>query len=71
MKAEQERHDDEGPGNEPPPDPRVHPHTEQLERLLRGGLSRTETRPVVRHLLISCPECVSVTRRLWALGDPA
>lgn len=45
-----------------------HPHPVQLESFLRGELSRGEIRPVVRHLLASCPACLKVTRRLWVLG---
>lgn len=48
-----------------------HPHPEQLERFLRGELSRPEVAQVVRHLLTGCPSCLQVTRRLWDLGDRA
>ena len=48
-----------------------HPHPKQLERFLRGELSRPEVARVVRHLLTGCPACLQVTRRLWDLGDRA
>ena len=48
-----------------------HPSQEQLERFLRGGLSRPEVAEVVRHLMTGCPACLQVTRRLWDLGDRA
>ena len=51
-----------------PPVPLSHPHPIQLERFMRGELSRAEARPVVRHLLSRCPACLPVTRRLWFLG---
>jgi hypothetical protein len=47
-----------------------HPHPAELERFMRGELSRGEACPVVRHLLVACPACLKVTRRLWALGGP-
>jgi tetratricopeptide (TPR) repeat protein len=34
-----------------------HPTTAELERLLTGGLSRAQTRAVVRHLLTGCAAC--------------
>lgn len=46
-----------------------HPGSAQLERFMRGELSRVETRPIVRHLLIGCPRCSLATRRLWHLGE--
>lgn len=36
-----------------------------------GGLVGEEARAIVRHLLTGCPQCVTVTRRLWNLGDPS
>lgn len=44
-----------------------HPAEVRLESFLRGELSRAEVRPVVRHLLTGCPECLKVTRPFWAL----
>jgi hypothetical protein len=46
-----------------------HPAREQLERWMRGELSRSEGAGIVRHLLAGCPACLQVTRRLWDLGD--
>lgn len=46
-----------------------HPAQSQLERFLRGELTRAEARQVVRHLLTGCPSCVAVARRVWRLGD--
>jgi hypothetical protein len=46
-----------------------HPEPRRLGSFLRGQLSRTEVRDVVRHLLTGCPRCREVTRRLWMLGD--
>lgn len=48
----------------------AHPQTVQVERFLRGELTRTEVRAVVRHLLTRCPQCLEVASRLWSLGDP-
>lgn len=45
-----------------------HPHPAQLERFMRGELSREEAFPLVRHLLAVCPKCLPATRRLWFLG---
>jgi hypothetical protein len=50
--------------------PPAHPEAEQVERFLRGELTRAEVRAVVRHLLTRCPRCVEVAGRLWNLGDP-
>src|SRR5262245_541645 len=47
-----------------------HPDSGLLERFLRGDLAPAERRQVVRHLLTGCPQCVEVTRPLFALGDP-
>lgn len=38
------------------------PHS--VEELLRGDLSREETRAVVRHLLTGCPDCSEELRPL-------
>ena len=46
-----------------------HPADRQLERFMRGELPREEVPAVVRHLLAGCPQCVAVTRRVWARGD--
>lgn len=46
----------------------AHPTERDLECFARGGLTRSETRAVVRHLLAGCEECRAVTRRLWGLG---
>jgi hypothetical protein len=54
----------------PPALPRIiHPHEVQLERFMRSELSPAEVAQVIRHLLIGCTRCQSVTRRLWALGE--
>jgi hypothetical protein len=50
-------------------DLRSHPDLHQLERFMRGELSGTAARTIVRHLLAGCPQCVQITRRFWALGD--
>ncbi|HEY2292498.1 MAG TPA: hypothetical protein VGM86_17505 [Thermoanaerobaculia bacterium] len=47
----------------------VHPAESDLERFLRGELTRSEARTVVRHLLAGCESCRAVTRRLWRFGD--
>ena len=47
-----------------------HPQKEQLERFLRGELSRLDVLPIVRHLLSGCTECLKVTRPLWELMEP-
>jgi hypothetical protein len=47
----------------------VHPTESELRRFVLGGLTRSETRAVVLHLLTGCEECRAVTRRLWGLGD--
>lgn len=46
-----------------------HPDKRELDRFLRGELTRAEIRRVVRHLLTGCPSCVAVTRAFWRLGD--
>ena len=48
----------------------AHADDEQLERFMRGQLSRPEAAVIVRHLLSQCPQCVAVTRKTWRLGDP-
>lgn len=47
----------------------VHPPEMRLVRFMRCELSQREVDPVVRHLLAGCPQCLEVTRRLWALGE--
>ncbi|MFL6264294.1 MAG: hypothetical protein ACJ76Y_31795 [Thermoanaerobaculia bacterium] len=49
--------------------PTAHPTASELERFMRGELTRSETRAVVRHLLAGCGICRAVTRRLWSFGD--
>jgi hypothetical protein len=46
-----------------------HPGRDRLERFMRGALSRSETRIVVRHLLTGCGSCREITGRLWRFGD--
>jgi hypothetical protein len=46
-----------------------HPTEEQLLRFLRGELPRAEVKPIVRHMLADCPECLKVTRPLWELME--
>jgi len=46
-----------------------HPEPTQLERFVRGELSREEARGIVRHLLARCPSCIQVTGRLWEAGE--
>lgn len=46
-----------------------HPAKHDLYRLMRGELSRSEAKAVVRHLLRGCPACRRVTRRLWSFGE--
>lgn len=46
-----------------------HPDSQLLERFMRNELQGQERRLVVRHLLTGCPQCVSVTRKIWSLGD--
>lgn len=48
-----------------------HPPERQLERFMRGELERQERHAIVRHLLAGCQRCITVTSRLWSLGDPA
>jgi hypothetical protein len=47
---------------------RKHPEPAELQRFLRGEVSRDEARAILRHLLTGCPECVAVTRPLWGLA---
>lgn len=42
-----------------------HPCEQELERLMHSELTRQEAREIVRHLLVGCPRCLQVTRRLW------
>ena len=46
-----------------------HPVESDLERFMRGALTRSETLTVVRHLLAGCESCRAATRRLWRFGD--
>lgn len=46
-----------------------HPDPRLLERFMRAEAGGMERRNVVRHLLARCPRCVSVTQRLWSLGN--
>ena len=57
------------PEADPPTVGRSHPIAEQLERFMRGELTRPETLPIVQHLLSGCYDCVKVTRPLWALME--
>jgi hypothetical protein len=52
---------------EPSPE-RSHPRERELERFMHGELTRPEARQIVRHLLLGCPHCIQVTRRLWTLA---
>jgi len=50
---------------------REHPKPDLLLRFLRGEVSASERRAVVRHLLTGCPECIAVTRPAWSgIPDP-
>lgn len=49
---------------------RDHPDPQELVGFMRGELSRSPARDVVRHLLTGCPQCLQITRRLWKLGEP-
>ena len=42
-----------------------HPELTRLRSFLRGELSRSEIRVVVRHLLTGCAQCRQVTGSLW------
>ncbi|MBW8877145.1 MAG: hypothetical protein JF614_19435 [Acidobacteria bacterium] len=46
-----------------------HPDSQLLERFMRNQVDASERRAVVLHLLGGCAQCVSVTRRLWNLGE--
>lgn len=46
-----------------------HPDPQLLERFMRAEAGGLERRNVVRHLLTRCPRCLSVTQRLWSLGN--
>jgi hypothetical protein len=48
----------------------AHPEEAQVERFLRGELTRPEVRAVVRHLLTRCPRCLEIAGRIWNLGNP-
>ena len=48
--------------------PAGHPDKRELERFMRCELPRDEAPAIVRHLLINCPQCMVVTRRLWSLS---
>jgi tetratricopeptide (TPR) repeat protein len=48
--------------------PEGHPELVLLERFMRDNVEAPERMRVVRHLLAGCPQCVAVTRRLWALA---
>ncbi len=45
-----------------------HPDRGLLKRFLRNDADGPEKRRVVRHLLTGCPQCVAVTRAVWALA---
>lgn len=47
-----------------------HPSSDLLERFLLDRTEPSERRIIVRHLIRGCPTCLSVTRGIWALGDP-
>lgn len=47
-----------------------HPEPRLLAEFMRNEAEDSVRRRIVRHLLTGCPQCTSVTRRLWALGDP-
>jgi hypothetical protein len=45
----------------------THPSPNQLEHFLQGGeLSEELQADIGRHLLARCPQCLEVTRRVWA-----
>lgn len=44
-----------------------HPEPQKIERFVRGECTRGETRDVVRHLLLGCPQCSQAVRPLWGL----
>ena len=44
---------------------RAHLGPSEVEEFLRGDLSATERRRVVRHLLAGCPVCQATVRLLW------
>ncbi|HZF09316.1 MAG TPA: hypothetical protein VFE33_11050 [Thermoanaerobaculia bacterium] len=45
-----------------------HPDPALLEQFMRDDVTAPEKLRVVRHLLTGCPQCVAVTRKLWALA---
>jgi len=51
------------------PGTQAHPTQEELWRFMTGELPRDKARKVVRHLLMECAVCSSVTRRIWNLGE--
>jgi len=46
-----------------------HPDPQILERFMRNEAGAQERRTVVLHLLTGCARCVTLTRRLWSLGE--
>ena len=56
-----------------PPEPvesmQDHPDPRLLELFLRGDLSGSACRTIVRHLLAGCPLCVQITGRFWSFGE--
>jgi len=46
-----------------------HPGERELERFMRGAVSRREARSVVRHMLTGCPRCSDFTRPFWRLAE--
>jgi hypothetical protein len=47
----------------------AHPPEARLVLFMLQKLPQPEALPVVRHLLTGCPRCLTVTRRLWDLGE--
>ena len=47
-----------------------HPTEEQLLSFLRAELPLVEVKPIVRHMLAGCPECLKVTRPIWEVMAP-
>jgi tetratricopeptide (TPR) repeat protein len=46
-----------------------HPDPQILERFMRNEAGAQERRTVILHLLTGCARCVTLTRRLWNLGE--
>jgi tetratricopeptide (TPR) repeat protein len=46
-----------------------HPPPGLLERFMRNEAEPAERRWIVRHLIAGCARCLTVTRKLWSLGD--